>query len=445
MSAWRSGLHPPLPLQQGLTEDRKPGQRKPLTSQGRLVKNLAMGLLKQDFFSPSFRPSEAQEQAQAALGTALGLTHTRAMGLRAKALCRGWGLLLTPALALAPTLLILSGCGEAKQSRVAKQRTEKPRQPVLEEPAQRARQDLTKLPELQASELETYDREHFHRFAQVFGGYQTADLSQFLAARIKHPIHPSQVLDYEPPEIGAIISSSTELPGGKGKILANNLGTALWLSAESFQVPIWLSYLFQGEVIRVKCDSSRVGLIILPTDYGRDGRKAEERLLTLIHEGPHSDCPQGWSNQQARRYASAMRSGGNSPGELGAIMGTCGYPHALCPEDGPVPDLAGIPACDRLPWGSYAIEALFADRLAATSPSAEQSAIYEAAFYECKSRILLDYNALQAGAYGSPNLQARGRIAGSAPRVELPHDSHPHPAHRQPKGVVSEVAPEEAP
>jgi len=187
-------------------------------------------------------------------------------------------------------------------------------------------------------------------FRKVFGGDTTSHVAQFIGERAKHVYSASEILKFRIDitdstgaqgsftlfdEVGADPFSD---PNSALTVQGVNFGTSLAIGQHDQK----LKMIVQMPTGPVEVTSPRVGLIGLTPAYSstkvqtQSGAKTliwplEARVGILVHEGRHSDCPNGFEGQN------------------------CGYAHSRCTE-GPA---AGEIACDGDVWGPYAVEAVY--------------------------------------------------------------------------------------
>jgi len=185
----------------------------------------------------------------------------------------------------------------------------------------------------------------------------------------------------------------------RGVVMALNLGMAGWWIHETLGPSQGLSIRFAGN--RVPLDSSRVGLIQLGPGYTDETIHTVDRLETLVHEGRHSDCTGGLSQQALF----LLRNG------IPPLGSTCGHSHAACPAGHP---LEGLPACDVAPWGAYAVGAVFSVGISrqCENCSEEEKQLAEMSAGDSLSRVdpaILDQ--MFSGVFGAPDMSSQGVLA----------------------------------
>ena len=175
----------------------------------------------------------------------------------------------------------------------------------------------------------------------------------------------------------------------------------------------------RGEGIDTFVKSTRSGIFILPDDYrmetlfrglkeekSQDEAKKIDRGLeimrqgTLIHEARHSDCTGGIDEATIRSAKLAY-----DRQDFVERSGTrCGNPHTVCTKG----VYRGYDACERIPWGSYAVGLVFLmearKKLPAMSPEA---ILVEHIIIDLRSRFedgVLDVDAMLSGKLGEPGI-----------------------------------------
>jgi hypothetical protein len=193
-------------------------------------------------------------------------------------------------------------------------------------------------------------------------------------------------------------AESTREEDARAIVMALNMGTAGWWIHEALGPTQGVSIEFDGQ--QIPLTSSRVGLIQLGQGYTLDRVHQVERLETLIHEGRHSDCTGGLSQETL-----ILLRLGIAPSGL-----TCGHAHAECPKGH---DLSGIPACDVQPWGAYAIGAIFSIGVSrqCENCSEEERQVAEMSASDSLSRVdPLILDGMLSGAFGPPDMTSQGII-----------------------------------
>jgi len=218
--------------------------------------------------------------------------------------------------------------------------------------------------------------------ALVFGGAQGFHLGEFLDKRIDYLISP----------VRGKAADAVEFKTGAGKttgqIVAHNLGTALWISGMKQGVQ---SLIVEIDDRAVPITGPEVGIVRLgQAFFGMRGHWLAQvpethriqRLGTLMHEARHSDC--------SVRPAGAV------------IPATCGYSHSVCPKGH---YLAGIPACDVVPWGPYFVQGVFGATvsLACSNCSKHERRLAKAISLDALSRMDIGLlNGMLQGKHGLP-------------------------------------------
>lgn len=157
--------------------------------------------------------------------------------------------------------------------------------------------------------------------------------------------------------------------------------------ASNYGVAIWSAVKYQGfDVVlingsqKIDVDSPHIGLVGFTKNFLKNlsgsNEPVESRISIYVHEARHSDCPTTES----------------------ATTG-CGYPHIICPQEH---EMAGLPACDDLSWGSYAFGGIYLNYMKYKYP--EKSEGYRRLdFYAADQYSRLTTEALHALATENPN------------------------------------------
>jgi hypothetical protein len=283
-----------------------------------------------------------------------------------------------------------------------------PSENELSQQARLVERDLAALNEASDSDLPEFDQQHFGRFKQVFGGYSAVETRRFIDLRARYFIGQEDEIFLYPGHVplkNLLGNRKFSEPYSKAITMASNVGIGLWF--KSLMENQLLSFKFQGR--KVPIDSGRVGLILLGSGYRetlqtKDGIQPlppSFRHLTLIHESRHSDCTGGISRQD---LAEIRLWGGEDP--LARLpTKTCGHLHSRCPEGH---SLQGLLACDDHPWGSYSIEALYAEARSNQDLPIREWVLLQTAAIDSRSRLTFNYTDLLKGALGEPDLSDLG-------------------------------------
>ncbi len=179
---------------------------------------------------------------------------------------------------------------------------------------------------------------------KAFGGDQPLDVYKFVSARVKHVYSHDEVnnfritVSFNGQSESALIKDlmgEEDISNGEIFQAGANVGAAL----AYFQKQTNYDVLVALPTGPLKVNSFRVGLVsltkyyaFLPDDKGNlIPIPPEGRVSVLVHEGRHSDCPQGIQSDD------------------------CAFGHRICPS-GPA---AGEPACDNSIWGPYALGGVY--------------------------------------------------------------------------------------
>jgi hypothetical protein len=271
-------------------------------------------------------------------------------------------------------------------------------------------------------DLNSYDKANKQVIAKVFGGTYGADLYNFYSTRIHHNLTEEEfenarlnVTSFRYTNWEIEVAASEEFreladqpsAGGSGTVGAFNWGTLLWLKGLIDRVPI---VVFAGDK-KIPIESSRSGVMvfgpgysdILETSEGNLPMPSEARNMFLLHEARHSDCTGGIldTDLEAARTATSLKH------FLREFKRTsCGHLHTECTKG----HLKGIIACDKGPWGAYAIGALYAEAVAQGMTGLNR-AIMDAMIVDQRSRLQIPLSDMIDGKYGEPNMTSKGLIS----------------------------------
>lgn len=242
------------------------------------------------------------------------------------------------------------------------------------------------------------------RLEQAFGGRDGRHLRAYFDARIRHYLTLKDAARYVV-EGSGLVETTRPDPLSDIEVGAINWGADLWMTRIVQDAPMTL----RGDKV-FSIDSSRVGLMLIgpgynPTRFSGSGDEATLdvygplfRQGILLHEARHSDCTGGflqWDVELARRGITAHTFATKRRGP------SCNHTHVPCP-DGPYADIF---ACDGHAWGAYALQLLFIDALLGT-PTLARADVYflEGIRIDIRSRLLLNYEDMLAGAFGPPDM-----------------------------------------
>jgi hypothetical protein len=262
--------------------------------------------------------------------------------------------------------------------------------------------DLRALKSVDSLTLHKFDKSNRNLFTKIFGGASADDLANFIATRIRY-FHT----EAEWRRMITVPQNFTYNDWGKddtnearttprAELGAANYGMALWLSGIVDKVPV--SLVREGKSLPV--ESSRFGLMLIGPGY-KPSKPSAHRLGILIHEARHSDCTGGITEddvQVLRKSSSARHT------DLTYTNQACGHLHTYCP---PGHDLSDLLACDKHPWGAYAIQLVYL-RAVLPSLNAADKAALEASEVDAKSRLLYDVDGLMAERMGEPDMTSSG-------------------------------------
>ena len=298
--------------------------------------------------------------------------------------------------------------------------------PASLDPRELAKNDIKSFATLNETGPRLYDEDHGHAFSAVFGGTSGSAVNEFMSTRIhyfvtkdelvglspKKDAYPGWQTDEKDDDNGPAPGNKPEKPKAKGEIAAANIGMALWFKGLVNRMPYTL-ILKSKEILLA---SPRLGVMLFGPGY-RAGVQAapserypeghyytfppEYRQKTLLHEARHSDCTGGVTEAELEmiRHMKNHREFNDTFKNR-----QCGHMHVLCPEGH---ELAGLSACDRAPWGAYTVGAIYSTAVSHTMTGTDRR-IMEASAIDAWSRVLIDKDAMLAGAFGPPNMSSEG-------------------------------------
>lgn len=111
--------------------------------------------------------------------------------------------------------------------------------------------------------------------------------------------------------------------------------------------------------VTVSADSPRVGIVAFTPRFS-NLKNFESRISVFVHEARHSDCPDGFDNQD------------------------CAYSHVICQSG----DFVGEPACDSMAWGAYSVGWIYLrEKISQYQEYSGDYRILEAMIFDIQSRI----------------------------------------------------------
>lgn len=264
---------------------------------------------------------------------------------------------------------------------------------------------------------EDFDRSNRNLFSKIFGGTSGRDVTRYLDERLRYyfddadldgwdskdrPVH-TKWSDIPKPKNSEEDQPSTSGRRVKAEVGASNIGTALFFQGAVDGAPFTIT---KGEK-RIVFDSTRVGMMHVGPGYKArvdlNGKRisipAAYRQAILIHEARHSDC----SVSASAEDFSVAHGASNYVDFLSRFKKIeCGHAHVLCPGGH---DFAGLPACDRQPWGAYSIGAVFLAARTRDAKSELDQRILEGEATSALSRLLFDKEDMRDGKMGEPQMK----------------------------------------
>ncbi|MFL5784111.1 MAG: hypothetical protein ACJ76H_05845 [Bacteriovoracaceae bacterium] len=226
-------------------------------------------------------------------------------------------------------------------------------------------------------------------FSQAFGGSGSGSVVSYFEKRVHYAVSGNTALD-----------ERIVLHAGAAAFAATNIGSALWVESVVNGTGTE-GFVINGKTIQIT--SSRVGIM----QFGPAFTSVDtlQQVNTLVHEARHSDCTGGISAEELN----SMRSTGQALPTM-----ECGHFHVLCP---PGHAFAGLPACDPIPWGAYAIGAIHSLAISRTCTSCSETdkAVAESEAADSFSRLLYSTQDLLSGKLGSPDMSSSTNVQDSVP------------------------------
>lgn len=259
---------------------------------------------------------------------------------------------------------------------------------------------------------EAFDRSNRNLFSKIFGGTSGRDVTRYLDERLKYYFDEGDLVgwQFDSRPVYTSWKKMTEAKNEEEKksasqaqVGASNIGTALFMQGAVDGAPMTIK---KGDSTIV-FDTSRVGMMLVGPGYlsrvevrgKRYSIPAAYRQGILVHEARHSDC----SVSTSKDDFSVARAASNYNEFLRAFKKIeCGHAHAICPSGH---DFAGLPACDRQPWGPYSIEAIFLAARVRDATSEIDQRILESEATSALSRLLFDKDAMKNGEMGEPQMK----------------------------------------
>jgi hypothetical protein len=283
------------------------------------------------------------------------------------------------------------------------------------------REDLAVMLQTDSNMLRSYDVTHNKLFTKMFGGTTGADMLRYFRTRIKYSITEAQFKKMEvvsaEPEAGVRAANlgAFDLFGlmsdnsDEAKVIASNIGTALWYYAKAHRVNLVVR--LEGQPIAI--DTSRVGIMMFGEGYTKyvereDGSKGEIipefRIMTLLHEARHSDCTGGITRADLDTYVRTSKNKAAYEAEF--KRNSCGHFHVYCPAEH---EYAGLPACDRHAWGAYSVSAVYFEAILPTfKDNYTMYAKARAHLMNLKNRLTIDFDNMVAKS--EPNMSSSGLL-----------------------------------
>lgn len=323
------------------------------------------------------------------------------------------GLALSPA--ILPALLMISGCNEAEE--LDKSVSIKLDPALSGKEKALLRSDVLHLATLPPAP-------HNYWYTRIFGerqGFKGA--LEFLDTRINYILPASVEIDQRiklnvpnpgrkendrdhvdgfedpdefPDEIEDEPKEKKSAPGSD-TVYAGNISTVLWLIQQA-NTQYWMK--FKIGSLEIPILSTRVGIVRIGEAYSKEKTPrgtvltASARTAALIHQGRHSDCTGGITEDELEE----VRAWGLPS------SGQCGHFHAICPKGHPY---EGAAACDGHAWGAFGIEGVFASEYASLCAGGcnelQRQQAYAVAM-DSYSRILIPLRELFSGQAGMPDL-----------------------------------------
>jgi hypothetical protein len=286
-------------------------------------------------------------------------------------------------------ILLAAGCGLKKKS--------PPPSPAT--PKEQASADLAAIASLNSGALSYNNKSYDDVLYLVFGGTRGTDVQSYINERLHHyfSLEERQSASFEP----NIIEDSSDDENSTVQTLAINIGTGYWYAG--LMAGVTLTMNIGGDSLVL--DSPRVGIMqinpgyMMSLDDGMGGKTPIPQLsrqATIVHEARHSDCARAPSDEELEIIQSpwAMEKYDNF---------SCGFLHVICSGG----DYDGAAACDRDPWGAYAVGIIFIDANM-NGLSGTDYAVMEYIYGDYIGRLEYNYSDLLNGKLGSPKMWSIG-------------------------------------
>ncbi len=284
--------------------------------------------------------------------------------------------------------------------------------------------DLDQLARSKVRVSTTSDDRYQSRFVEIFGGTTGQDVRAYIDQRIQHFFGEADLR-------GAYVTPNPVNTGYSQNLFhqetvqavrgASNIGMGIWFQGLIDRNVITLHVPSTGQSLRV--ESPRAGIMEVGPGYrystvSNDGLEfvipTEYRQAILVHEARHSDCTGGTTEAalEIARNATDIRQFAETYPRL-----SCGHMHVFCPS---WHKFAGLAACDKNPWGAYAIEHVYAGAVASADGDYITYKMMQYVRNDTASRLLyvnegpsgsFDISRLLDLEFGRPNMTTSGVVA----------------------------------
>ena len=229
------------------------------------------------------------------------------------------------------------------------------------------------------------DGRQIRRFSQIFGGNRSSNVVNYFETRVNYALSASTNLADRQVFSARLLA--------EGVVVASNPSTSLWYLTKVTE-PVVMKFEINNKLLTIS--STRIGIMQFGAfvDF-----PTIEQLNTLVHEARHSDCTGGALKSDIENYRNSQPIENN----------LCGHLHVKCPAGHP---FAGEFACDDLPWGAYAIGAIYSGSIAleCSSCTETQKVLAQAMTLDAISRLLYDFGELMDGRFGPPDMSSSNRV-----------------------------------
>jgi hypothetical protein len=276
-------------------------------------------------------------------------------------------------------------------------------------PTELVQYDLKAIDSTPTETIDAYDLDHNGLFGKVFGGTSAHDIHHYMDTRISYYFTPEEMESFTMPDLpnsGMFSAYRANGAASEIEVGAANIGTQLWYMGLLNDTTVTVD---NGEA-SIEISSPRAGLMMIgpgykaeETDYYGDSIRLPiaYRQTVLVHEARHSDCTGGLTAQDVT-LMKTLTSYGDTLERFNKM--SCGHLHDICQYG----DYKDIPACDRKPWGAYAVGLVYSEALADSYEGLDYE-IMQLSIGDLRSRFEdFDIDQLLDGRLGEPDMTTQG-------------------------------------